>query len=337
MEKKRFNNISLLRIVAILAVFVFHILHPLSLTEGKQYFPLYFGVQIFLFISGFLYAFKDIKSYKDFYAKNITKIVLPTILYAFLCLITAGLFSAFTKTSFSSFFFYTNAAGNPLTNYGHLWYIPAILLCYLCLPFLKNLNKKSSLIFLSLFATLDIFTMTMFEIQIVFLPFFVGFMFYKFTQSHNYQKSKKWILLVCALMFAGAGLVYAIVYNSTYLATNLPHTRYLIKEVMAGLLAISFSVMFYEAFAFTNKSGEPLPNTAYFTFCKILKYTDKYIFPFFFMHSFVIISGVGFMLHISPYVAINIILILNMAIIATVIFQMFIDFFTKKLPWMKKK
>ena len=179
--------------------------------------------------------------------------------------------------------------------------------------------------------------MTMFEIQIVFLPFFVGFLFFKFTQSQNYQKSKKWLLLVCSLVFASAGISYALVYNSTYLATNLPHLRYLIKEVMAGLLAISFSVMFYEAFAFTNKSAEPLPNTSYFTFCQILKYTDKYIFPFFFMHSFVIISGAGFMLHISPYTAINVILILNMAIISTVIFQTFADILTKKLPWMKKK
>ena len=137
MEKaKKFNNISLLRVIAILAIFSFHLLQPLSTTQGRQYFPMAFGVEIFLFISGFLYAFKEIVSYKEFFKKNFIKILWPTFLFILICLATGGVFSLLTKTDFVQFFHYTSVTGELLYNHGHLWYIVAILLCYLSLPVL---------------------------------------------------------------------------------------------------------------------------------------------------------------------------------------------------------
>ena len=324
MEKaKKFNNISLLRVIAILAIFSFHLLQPLSTTQGRQYFPMAFGVEIFLFISGFLYAFKEIAFYKEFFKKNFIKILWPTFLFILICLATGGVFSLLTKTDFVQFFHYTSVTGELLYNHGHLWYIVAILLCYLSLPILKNLGKKKIYyLFLSLFFVADIIAMTIFDIQIVYAPFFVGFMFCKFIRTEAYQGLKKWIFLVCPLVFAGTLVAYIFVFNSDTLIANVPHLRFLLKHELTGVIAVAFSILFFEAFNFTNK---------YEKLSQVLRYTDKYIFAFYFMHSFVILSATGLMMSISPYLAINIILIFNMSVISCVIFQQISDWTQKKI------
>ncbi len=324
MEKvKKFNNISLLRVIAILAIFSFHLLQPLSTTQGRQYFPMAFGVEIFLFISGFLYALKEISSYKEFFKKNFIKILWPTFLFILICLATGGVFSLLTKTDFVQFFHYTSVTGELLYNHGHLWYIVAILLCYLSLPVLKNLGKKKIYYFLlSLFFVADIVAMTVFDIQNVYLPFFAGFMFCKLTKTEMYQKFKKWVFIVCPLIFIGTLIAYIFVFNSNAMIANTPHLRFLLKHVLTGLIAIAFSILFFELFNFTNKF-EKLSN--------VLRYTDKYIFAFYFMHSFVILSAAGLMMSISQYLAINIILIFNMSVISCVIFQHISDWTQKKI------
>ena len=326
-QTKKYNNVSLLRIFAILMIFIFHFAQPLSETHGRQFFPLYFGVQIFLFISGFLYSFKNIASYKYFFKRNITKIVYPTILFILLCLISGGMFALLTNTRFLDFFKFESPYEEILYNYGHLWYIPAIVFCYLSLPVLKKLkNKKLSYLLLSLFFIADVALMMLFDIQIIFAPFFAGFMFFKLTQSKSYENLKKWILILSGFVIVGASVAYFFVFNSTFLAEKVAWLRYFLKESLTGLIAISFSILFFEAFNFTNK---------FIKLSSLLGYTDKYIFSFYFMHSFVILSGAGFMLTISQYIAINVILILNISIISCVIFQKIIDLTINKLPWMK--
>ena len=56
MEKnKKLLNISLLRLFAIISIICFHFLLSKSAVLANNYFPFYFGVSIFLFISGYLY------------------------------------------------------------------------------------------------------------------------------------------------------------------------------------------------------------------------------------------------------------------------------------------
>ena len=168
----------------------------------------------------------------------------------------------------------------------------------------------------------DIIAMTVFDIQNVYLPFFAGFMFCKFIRTETYQRLKKWIFLVCPLVFAGALVAYIFVFNSNTLIANVPHLRFLLKHELTGVIAIAFSILFFEVFNFTNK---------YEKLSQVLRYTDKYIFAFYFMHSFVILSATGLMMSISPYLAINIILIFNMSVISCVIFQQISDWTQKKI------
>ena len=88
--KERFIVASVLRLISAILIFVFHYL--LTFTGyGKTFFPLYFAVQVFLFISGFLYGDKKIKSLKDFYLKNFVKILVPVIVV--LIIFTALIFA----------------------------------------------------------------------------------------------------------------------------------------------------------------------------------------------------------------------------------------------------
>lgn len=313
---KKLNNISLLRFVAILLVFTCHILQPISLTQGKQFFPFAFGVQIFLFISGFLYSRKEIDDYKSFYKKNLTKLLLPTAVFICLWLLIACCFVLISNTTFADFCYHTTVSGNVVSNYGHLWYIECILICYFSLPVLKNLHKRYCVLLLILFFVIDFLAILFIEFPIFFTPFFLGFMFYKFVNSQIYQRIKYWIITLCLLVFGISVYLYIITFNSEYLLTTLPALRTLALGIFPGIFAVCFSVVFYESFIFTNK---------YERLANLLKYTDKYIFPFYFMHSFVIFSANCLMIYITPYLAINIILILIISIVSTILFQLLID------------
>lgn len=143
--KEKSFNISLLRTLSTIIIVVFHVLFALSPGEGKTYFPLYIGVPIFLFISGFLYANKKIDSVKRFYKNNILKIAVPTLLFLILYCAAIGIYSLCTGTAFISLFYDFSGGGTSVLSIGHLWFIPAIILCYLILPLLSNIyNKKYS-------------------------------------------------------------------------------------------------------------------------------------------------------------------------------------------------
>ena len=67
---KKLNNVSLLRFISFIMIVVFHFLVMLSSGGGKQYVPLYLAVQVFMFMSAYLYSQKKIENVKEFYWKN---------------------------------------------------------------------------------------------------------------------------------------------------------------------------------------------------------------------------------------------------------------------------
>ncbi len=142
METGRDNSISLIRLVAMCFIIACHIF---------QYFDnvlawwFNVGVQIFLFMSGYLYGTKKINKPLSFYRKNFQKIlvsycvvVIPVLLVEFFAL---KLFEI--KELFLALVLVRVPGG------AHLWFVPVILLCYLITPFLyfffrdENEEKRS--------------------------------------------------------------------------------------------------------------------------------------------------------------------------------------------------
>lgn len=124
---QRLNNISLLRLIAVILILASHILLFLDKAIiSDTIFPFYFGVNIFLFISAFLYAGKDIGNVREFYKKQFTKILVPALLFIVI------IFSL--ELFIEPAIFLTIDGYNPIAN---LWYVIAICVCYAIIPLLK--------------------------------------------------------------------------------------------------------------------------------------------------------------------------------------------------------
>ena len=83
MENKKMDCISLLRMLSVFSIISCHIMQFYN-NELAWWFNT--GVQVFLLISGFLYSQKNVKV-KEFYKKNITKILFDYYVYFFIVLL----------------------------------------------------------------------------------------------------------------------------------------------------------------------------------------------------------------------------------------------------------
>lgn len=97
------------------------------------------GVQMFLFISGFLYGKKDRIDIVEFYKKSFSKLLIDY--YVFICAMLLlihklPLMSIDKNGVLSLLTFYETIPG-----LGHLWFVPTILFCYLFTPIYAEIIK----------------------------------------------------------------------------------------------------------------------------------------------------------------------------------------------------
>lgn len=101
------------------------------------------GVDVFLFLSGvgLYYAWQKGPSLKHFYARRLVRILIPYLVIAGPYWIWRDLY-----LHQGSFFQDVTQLSLPLRHEIATWYIPAILLCYLCYPLIcKGLEKRQVL------------------------------------------------------------------------------------------------------------------------------------------------------------------------------------------------
>lgn len=153
------NAIKLIRAISALMIVWCHIFQGLN-NELAWWFNV--GVQIFLFMSGFLMAKDYIDSPIIFLKKRLTKILIP---YYILLLITLIVYSILgIKINLNSILTYVFCLqgityANIIPGLEHLWFISIIVVCYLLTLILNILreniikNKSTFIIICSLFLT----------------------------------------------------------------------------------------------------------------------------------------------------------------------------------------
>ena len=140
---KKDYSVSFVRFIAMIFIISCHMLQYYK-NELAWWFNV--GVQIFLFISGFLYSNKSINSTKKFYIKEFTKILIPYYIYSSIIV----LLYAIIGNGFLNFINIVKAILliDTIRGLEHLWFIRYIIICYLILPLLLKCfkNSKSKLI-----------------------------------------------------------------------------------------------------------------------------------------------------------------------------------------------
>lgn len=304
---EKLNNISLLRLVAVILIFTSHILlFVISSDISDKFFPFYFGVNIFLFISAFLYSNKNIDSAKTFYKKQFLKILVPPLIFV---LFVFAVELIVCPQAFASIDAY-----NPIAN---LWYIGAIFVCYLIIPVLsslKNGNYKKLKIFALIMVLILEFVLTIFlRLQFAILTFVISY--FIAGKMKTSKKSKVLPIIMGVVFLLATGLYF---YFGYFVGANLTGILFMLveslKHFLCLVMGIFFSIFFLWAFEFLNKADAG----------KFFYYTDKYSFCFYIVQQSLMV-GIFSVLNLTDIKLLNVFFVFLFSIIFSVVLQTLSD------------
>ena len=141
---KRFNNISIYRIVATICILQFHIFYILFPRAIPYEMLLSKGVQGLTALSGFLYSQKLITDKKKFYGTNLLKLIIPALVCLLFMVTWDVIYMAVTKNwSVDAFITHRAYGGRVITQADNYYYLGYIFICYLITPLLQRNDKWS--------------------------------------------------------------------------------------------------------------------------------------------------------------------------------------------------
>ena len=279
-------SISAVRFFATCFIILCHILQFLG-NELAFWFNV--GVQMFLCISGWLYAKKRISNGFVFFLKNFLKLYVGYLLVTFLFGIV-GFIKGYVslREIIHGFLAWSTFNGG-----SHLWFIPTILLCYFITPFLQEffdfVKVKSSkawrifwivVFFLGLHLTVKGFLR-------FFTPAWIVCYILGYLLGRESNKILEIILCVIALIFniCKIILVYGIKVQvegqyAEYYNVYLQYTH-----VLLGVLLVLCIAKLCNLLDIKQKR----------TLCKILDISDAYSYPIYLVHQFFILGSLSLM------------------------------------------
>jgi peptidoglycan/LPS O-acetylase OafA/YrhL len=156
MKMQKNPAISLSRVTGMIMIVLCHIIKYYTFVPGHQILGEFFncGVQLFIFISGYLYGGKIINSFRQWFKARFLTVSLPAILIAVFTII-ALLIAGETVSVQSMIAYVLDAEGLLFLNWnmfsklfdeipslGPLWFTTVIMLCYLLVPALQSITQK---------------------------------------------------------------------------------------------------------------------------------------------------------------------------------------------------
>lgn len=325
---KKDYSISLIRLISTIFIVSCHMMQYLK-------FPLAWvfnvGVQIFLFMSGYLYGLKKYDGDDiNFYKKQFKKILIDYYIVIIPVIIIYFVFSRnnISKTiAYEMLLTHTTVKGG-----GHLWYIAYCLICYLITPFLYRLfddilKKKHIVIHTSIIMLLIITIINNFFkyfnsawIFCYIFGFFIGNL-----KKENLFKLEKNISIISIIIALIMNSIRILEYFKINIVVNrLSTTTYeRFCNFSHVLLGVSLFIIF--RLIFNTIFKKEYPNIIK----KICSYTDKMSYDIYLVHQFLIL-GPFTLMRLTPYLIINIIIILILIIILATIVN-FLSNRTKKI------
>lgn len=310
-------SISLIRLIATIFIVACHFM---------QYFnsPLTWwfnvGVQMFLFMSGFLYGKK--KSIEDdflFVRRQFRKILVDYYLVIIPVIIALFLFSreniSYTK-AFEALLTYGTISGGK-----HLWYIPYCLLTYLFTPFLirffdrigdKNIVLKTIVLLIVTQLLTETF-LNYFNSSLV-VCYVIGFFFGRISEDEN----RKTTYQVASIFF----IFVAVIFNSILILQDnvfkigLPgffgflYTRF--RDYAHVTLGIALFLIFKAVFNRIFRSGYPRAVQT------ISNTSDKLSYDVYLVHQ-IIILGPFSLMALTQSATINVLIILAIIVVSAVL------------------
>jgi fucose 4-O-acetylase-like acetyltransferase len=273
MKNKRLSNVSVLRIMAFASVFLFHCFFfgTKGMAGVDALMLLSAAVQSFLFVSGFLYSQKDV-SKKGFLAKEFKKIAFPCL--GFLAVLTLADFAFMAASdrgiSWDSCwwaFGSKDTDGGYVAQFGNLWYIPCLLICYFCLPLLQWVRGKAGvkgLVALLVAETVvEAVAIRFFGEPPVGFPFVAGYLVgsVEFADMTDPSRKKGWLWYSAPLALTAVSVVGWMTLGHAYqgLIPFFAEPVRCLACLTQGFVGIFAAMTVLRAFRWLNAYPEPAP------------------------------------------------------------------------------
>lgn len=326
--------ISIIRMMSMILIISCHILQGLN---NRWAFWVNIGVQIFFFISGFLYGNKKIDNIWEFYKKRIAKILIPLSLLIIIMVFAENIFFdvSYTKLYLLGGILGMGGFNGNINTLSHTWFISYILICYLITPILNiifnsKVFKKNAKKFIYLIFFLQL--LQIYKVTAINTPWLVNYIlgyFYSRCCTTLTEKRKYEIFIfIITILILPFGIIYQENINMA-LPETLNQFRTLICDYGHVMLGTSIFIILYKFLCRINVKNN-----------SILYYSDKYSFYIYLVHQ-IFILNVFSLLNLTDYLIVNIIIIIVVSNIFGImlynLYNLFIKLINKLNLDLKKK
>lgn len=326
--------ISIIRMISLILIISCHILQGLN---NRWAFWVNIGVQIFFFISGFLYGNKKIDNIWEFYKKRIEKILIPLSLLIIIMIFAEKIFF---DISYSKLFLLGGILGmgafnGNLSTLSHTWFISYILICYFITPILNvifdsKIFKKNTkkLIYLIFFLQL----LQIYRVVGINMPwitnYILGYFYSKCCTNLGEKRTYEKFIFIITLLVLPFGIIYQE--NINIILPNITDQfKTLICDYGHVMLGSSLFIILYKFLCRINVKDN-----------LVLSYSDKYSFYIYLVHQ-IFILNVFSLLNLTDYLIVNIIIIIVVSNIFGImlysLYNSFIKLINKLNLYLKKK
>lgn len=329
---KRDTGVSAIRNLSLLAIICCHILQGLNIEAA---FWVNLGVQVFLFMSGFLYGQKDIENPLKWYIRQFKKIFVPYVLVVIVIILIDTKYFRISYSRTSILFNLLGIQGfrGIIPTISHTWFVSYILICYFLTPLLQSfklekLNNFQIIIFLVICALFlfmfDILAITVISSAWIF-NYILGYTFAKKYLNRDENQSKFVLIFTCLtflVLIPRVIMQYQLfdIHIPTILMNRLKYIKYY-SHVLLG------SWIFIILYLILSKYN--------IKYNKLLHFSDKYSYCIYLVHQIFILNHMS-ILHLTNSLTLNIVLILFLSILFGVILKWESDIIIKCLLKIEK-
>jgi peptidoglycan/LPS O-acetylase OafA/YrhL len=297
--------IKYIRVGAMLSIVICHVLQVYA---NRWAFVFNIGVQVFLALSGYLYGKKIVANWKQWTVGRVKRVYAP--MFVFLVAVLP-FYLIFHRDVFSWKPYALNylnlqgvafaMGGGMIQGIRHLWFITAIMFAYLVTPVLQWLSKYANWLFPVLLVCVGISYFVasgplVFMASWVFL-YAIGYLYV------NLNKTKK--IYNIGLVLLELFLIGIVIFNFDVVTHYFNPVNRFFHDV-SGVFVVIIGIVLLSRLKLSK-----VP--------KIVNLFDKYSFHVFLVHYFFVVGPFS-LAHLTPYVLVNILLIILVTFVASFLF-----------------
>ena len=304
--------LSTIRVFAMTLIVSCHIAQCFDLQIA---YLLNIGVQIFFFMSGFLYGRLDIpKSPFDFYKKRFIKVLLPYYIFLVIIIAIYWVFQLYQFNAKQILLYLLNlqCLSTPIEGLNHLWFLTVLMVGYLWTPWVKRFLKKYPVLLVVAFVACCVAEFVLvrkFYSFCAWVALYFAGMLFGFYYS---KKTSNLVLLISSVVLA----VLLVLFKPDWL-TQFEFRSYTIW--LHWVLGLFLFVFLFRVLPLVINPEKYL----------FLKHLDSISYEVYLIHHPLILGPLS-MMFLTPYVGLNILVLLVMVYILSRLLH-FVCSFTKSM------